>query len=160
MRTFLAIPIHFDDVHLDIDKIPKYFRKVNKMKWHITLKFFGSKNKYEIREIIKKISKYKLEGLRLFNPRLEFFSNRVFAVRYDYKGGLIDQIKDALDIDKFTPHLTIARVKGSLDKKDKERLLKGKVESEIDVGEIVLYKSVLTPKGPEYEELFKWMLSE
>lgn len=159
MRTFLAIPINYEDIFIEIGKLPKYFRKTNKNQWHITLKFFGSKSKLEIREIMKKVDSIKLEPIKLFNPRLEFFNNKVLSVVFEYSGNLHIKIKELFGYDKdFKPHLTIARVKGNLDKKDKERLLKGNVESKIEVNEIILYKSVLTPKGPEYEILKKWKI--
>lgn len=62
------------------------------------------------------------------------------------------------DYGKYTPHVTIARIKGYIDKKRLSSLLQPYGHAEFGrfmADSFVLKKSTLTPQGPVYEELYK-----
>jgi len=58
---------------------------------------------------------------------------------------------------KFTPHLTLGRIKYLKEKSSMEFLINKFNDTDfqyINVAEIVIYESKLLPKGPEYIELY------
>lgn len=88
-----------------------------------------------------------------FNPSPELFN---------YHAGLVNSLKAFLPIQnhRFTPHITLARVKGDLSINDLKFLddYAKKINSQLEIqgliSEIVLFKSELTPSGPIYSNLY------
>jgi 2'-5' RNA ligase len=64
----------------------------------------------------------------------------------------------------FTPHLTLARVRDGVDGRlcrDVDAALQGPAfapESSVEVRDVVLYESRLSPRGPAYTALQRWLL--
>ena len=176
MRTFVAIPIP-ESVKEYLGNIQIQFKKCNvPAKWvniqniHITLKFLGEVKEYTIepvKDAIKEIAD-KLSPIKIDLINFGFFPNernpRVFFTETS-KEEILQ--KAAYDLEekleplgfapehKFKSHITLARLKGKtnihcLTAKSKEI----KLDKSFYIKSIILYKSILTPKGPIYEKIF------
>jgi len=176
LRCFIAIDVE------KTDKIEKFWKEISgagadlKMvemeNLHITLKFLGSTDEKKIDEI-ESVMRKSTKGIQPFVVRLKgvgFFPNerkmRVIWIGIEDEGKLAKVAKDmeeglvkigfSREEKEFSPHLTIARVKSQ---KRKEELLRiidkyRRFEfGEIEVSNIRLKKSELTPKGPIYTTL-------
>ena len=176
LRCFIAIDVE------KTDKIEKFWKEVSEAgadlkmvemeNLHITLKFLGSTDEKKIDEI-ESVMRKSTEGIQPFVVRLKgvgFFPNerkiRVIWIGIEDGGKLVKIAKDmeeglarigfSREEKEFSPHLTIARVKSQ---KRKEELLRiidkyRRFEfGEIEVSNIRLKKSELTPKGPIYTTL-------
>lgn len=176
LRCFIAIDVE------KTDKIEKFWKEINEAgadlkmvemeNLHITLKFLGSTDEKKIDEI-ESVMRRSTEGMQPFVVKLKgvgFFPNerkiRVIWIGIEDEGKLVKIAKDmeeglarigfSREEKEFSPHLTIARVKSQ---KRKEELLRiidkyRRFEfGEIEVSNIRLKKSELTPKGPIYTTL-------
>lgn len=145
---------------------------------HITLKFLGevSDDKLEslcedVRKVCEKHSgfSFSLENVGYFGKRNDI---RVVWVGVntglDNLKGIMNDLRESLnyirrDEHEGVPHLTIARVRyahensGLADEIEKIRNVKF---GEVSVKEIVIKKSVLTPKGPVYSDYKSFKLRE
>ncbi|MCD6477649.1 MAG: RNA 2',3'-cyclic phosphodiesterase [Candidatus Aenigmarchaeota archaeon] len=174
MRVFIGIPIP-EEIRNKIKEIEKEFKIkgikiVEPENLHWTVKFLGELNDNEL-EKTKSIMdglnfnpvKIEVRGINVF-PNLSYIRTIWIGV-----GEGLKKFKDELEKvnNKFSgigkknsneiiPHLTIGRVKFL---SDKEKLIKlMKKYEEIKIGEmittpLVLYESILTPKGPIYKKL-------
>jgi 2'-5' RNA ligase len=175
-RGFIAIEIEpFQKLILfenDIKHSGAQVKLVEPHNIHITLKFLGDTMESlidEIEKIIKNTVKHikpfkiKLSGSGVF-PNENYIKVVWIGIR---DKGIIGEIAGKIDQDltkfgfkkeqrRFSPHLTIARIKTV---KNKEKLLKtvnnySDIEfKEIEINSIKLKKSELTPKGPIYTTL-------
>jgi 2'-5' RNA ligase len=137
--------------------------------YHITLQFLGSVDASLISPLNESIEKVSsdFKGFSMEVNEFGVFKNfrdpRILWIGFRPCREL-DLIKNAIDDafinfgfeksdKKFSPHLTIARIK-SLREKHKLEVLAGsqdyKVSQKVDVKEIILYESILKPSGPEY----------
>jgi RNA 2',3'-cyclic 3'-phosphodiesterase len=185
IRSFLAFELSLD-IKKKIEIISDEIKKSNlPVRWikpeniHITLIFLGDIEENVIGDIKEKVEKardkkisYKvrLEGLGVF-PNIK--RPRVIWVGL---GGDIDRLSDLRDTIQsglnglgfvperrpFKPHLTIGRFKkqinGTSGIKD---ILDRHHDSISDVyclKELILFKSDLKPKGPEYTKMYTWTL--
>ena len=145
---------------------------------HLTLKFFGNVEESRVEPILQSIEglirrtspfSTKVQGMGAFphskNPRVIWM-------------GLIDETKGLTSLQKslegalekigfepegrpFQPHLTLGRVKSSREKDDLiEKMEKHREEAfgEVEVEEVILFKSELKPTGPIYTVLRKLKL--
>lgn len=136
---------------------------------HLTLKFLGDTDESIVddtenimRKVIEGIEPFEivLKGLGVF-PNLNYM--RVIWVGIENAERLA-KIAKRLDIElerlefkrekrKFSPHITLGRVKSQRNKELLQHLLKENVKREftrVVVDNIRLKKSILTSKGPEY----------
>jgi 2'-5' RNA ligase len=173
MRCFIAIDIP-EEIKEKIMKIEKELEEkikesakfVERENLHITLKFLGEieENKAQkIKEIINSIPftpfKIKLKGVGVF-PNEKF-------IRVIWIGGESKELEDIAKYldeklksekfksEEFIIHLTIARVKSKVNISDFLKKYQGYEfgEFEVDnVSQIKLKKSILTSKGPVYED--------
>lgn len=173
MRCFIGIEIEpkltdpIKNIQNDInDYVDATFVKPDNL--HFTLAFLGDvqeKNINEIRDsvesVIKNIRRKKIDvgGLGVF-PNKKFV--RILWVGSDGLENIAEAFNSILcDNKKPVPHVTIARIKNVTNKKklidyieSNENLYIGKM----NVNEIKLKKSVLTPKGPIYSNLMVFEL--
>lgn len=177
VRAFLAIDLKpelkdiINDVEAEFKEIDADIKYVNPQNLHLTLKFFGNITTEGIDLIAGKVEKV-LKDFKPFTVEVEgcgAFPNKnrikVIWIGTDNNPTLI-KLHDALDKEfnkigfdldrKFSSHLTIGRMKSA---KNKDKI-KAKINEmneysfdTIEVNEIVLKKSTLTPKGPIYEDL-------
>lgn len=182
-RTFIAINIPLESSIVEqICKLKAEF--VNeKIKWvdthqyHITIQFLGNVENSKIDPINESLTKVtgNFSGFSLELTEFGVFKNlhnpRVFWIGFKPCEDLVilqKAIENEMTIygfeksDKpFSPHLTIARIKmlkQSHKLKEIIDLYKGKVMQVIEIGEIILYESILKPEGPEYNIIKKHSL--
>ncbi len=151
-----------------------------KIKWvdlanmHITLKFFGDTQEEKIpiinEAIVKNIENkfagfsFLVKGLGVFknihNPRVLWLG----IVNKDDLNALNDIIENSLykigfdkSDKKFSPHLTIGRIKYLKNRNKLKELLNVYNEykfQEVKVDKLIIYESVLQKTGPVYSELY------
>ncbi len=171
MRLFIAIDLSKEAKH-EIEELKQKFntikglRFVDKKNIHITLKFLGEVDDEKVQKIINFLNNIKLTSFKLVLNKIGCFPDER-RIKVLWVGTepieLVRKLKQ--EIDKFLPdfkddhefksHITFARAKFLMpeDKKKIIEILKNKQikKKEFAVEKFVLYKSVLTPKGPEYE---------
>ncbi len=184
-RLFIAIKIAntnqiqeiFRQVGLDLSK--ERIKWVNDKGLHVTLFFIGNKSVDAIPNLIhtlkivaKQFSGFylSLKGLGAF-PSLD--SPRILWIGIDSHQNLFDLQKEIhfkleeiseLDTYKYTPHVTIGRIKGGVKEPKNVALALAKWNEwegeELFVKEFVLMESVLSDVGPKYEVLDTFHLNE
>ncbi len=177
IRAFLAIDLD-DDLKPKINRIIKEFKQIDtKIKYvelanlHLTLKFFGDIDTNGLKLLEKAISKVVSE-FEPFNIKIKgcgaFPNNNHIKVIWVgiENDEIIKDLHDRLDkefvslgIDKdkkFSTHLTIGRMKSAKNKNKVKSIIEEFEDVEIgemEVTQISLKKSTLTPAGPIYEDL-------
>lgn len=177
IRAFLAIDLD-DDLKPKINKIIRQFKQIDtKIKYvelanlHLTLKFFGDIDTNGLNLIEDAIKKVLVE-FKPFNIKIKGCGafpnkNRIKVIWVGIEDDSI--IKDMhakldnefskLGIDKdrkFSTHLTIGRMKTAKNKaqvKDTIEDFETFEIGEMEVTEISLKKSTLTPAGPIYDDI-------
>lgn len=182
MRLFVAVDIEkeiakrFDEV-LRLLSSYKGIKPVESHNLHITLKFIGEVSETISERIIEKLNEISAEKFQIHLKGFGFFPNkrnpRVIWVGVEEgkekMEELAKQVNSSLKrlgfkIDDFTPHLTIGRIKRASPNERRsvvEKLLS--IEDEFGymfVKEFKLKKSILTSKGPIYEDLAIYKLSD
>ncbi len=182
MRVFLAIEIDekltdkIYEVQREFMKCEAPIKLVETENLHFTLKFFGEVDQDKIdqinRAIDAKIDKHKsfiikIKGMGVFPnenyirvvwlgmDNFEPFSHLQMDLDEDFQKMGFKKERS------YTPHLTIARVKGAKNKDELLATLKGLDDIEIgemNIKKIVLKKSELTPAGPIYTTLKRFDL--
>ncbi len=176
MRAFIAVDIS-EEIRAKTSKIIREFQSLDiNVKFvepgnlHFTVKFLGEIKENQIDSMRERI-KNACEALEPFKISLKGVSyfGKPNYIRTLFVGTdegrdefvkMVNKIEKNLKSDregKFSPHLTIGRVKSG---KNKECMLK-LIEkySEVNIGEmkvndVKLKKSTLTAKGPVYEDVF------
>ncbi len=182
MRSFIAIDLpkrikeRIRSIQRDFDFLrDKKF--VNPEQAHITLKFLGEVEEEKIEHIRREISGIETEPFVINLRGVGFFPESLRTIRVIWIGLRRDDGFDALsslhqeienrmkslgfpeEKNKFSPHITICRVK-MVDKEQIKKAVKKYNElSDIEVGsvhveEVKLKKSNLTPEGPIYEDIY------
>lgn len=172
MRLFLAINLS-DDVKRELIRIQKIIgsehgkiKLLKENQLHITLKFLGEVDETHTRTIIERLHNIEVTSFTAVLDKLGVFPNNSY-IRILWAGlenikeisalqSQIDSILIPLSFkpeDNYHPHITLARVKFLKDKKDFLQKITALPLQKIKfrVSEFVLYKSQLTPKGPEYK---------
>ena len=174
-RLFAALKIYPDDDFLTSYADLKAELDHEPIKWveehniHITLKFFGETEEQKIpqissvlRERAEKTAaiRMRLTGLGIFGssyaPKVIWAGIEPYAalsllmknVHTDLSGAGFDP-----DRQNLVPHLTLGRIKFLNDKILFRRTLekyKAIASSPLEIGEIILYESILRREGPEY----------
>lgn len=171
MRLFIAIELPAEvKAHLAElqKKIDGHFSQLTLAKEvHLTLKFLGDVNEQKIAEIKQKLGKVDFGSFNAWLGKTGVFpgesyirvvwigvepANSIIALQQKIEKSLAGLFETDT---RFTPHLTLARVKFVKDKKAfVENLKKLEAEKkEFAVDSFKLIKSTLTPKGPVYEDI-------
>jgi len=183
IRSFIAIDIEEDAIIQKIREIQESLAAVNAdikfvepQNLHYTLKFLGDVDEGVIGDITAELKKIKFPKFKMKIEKIGAFPT-IARIRVIWVGAstgaenmieLNREIEDYLEKfrfkrenRKFTPHLTIGRVRSG---KHKDRLV-SVIQNlkDIEIGEIKvtcfkLKKSTLTPKGPIYETLATFYL--
>ena len=177
IRAFLAIDLD-DDLKPKINKIIREFKKTDaKIKYveltnlHLTLKFFGDIDTEGLSLLEDAISNV-LSEFESFNVKIKGCgafpnSNRINVIWVGIDDdSIIRDMHDRLDKEfvrlgfdkdrKFSTHLTIGRMKSAKNKNKVKSTIEEFKDVEIgemEVTQISLKKSTLTPAGPIYEDL-------
>lgn len=168
MRLFIAIKIVPNPELYDIlSKLGTYGKVVWVENIHLTLKFLG-----EVMDPSKIISSLELIKFKSFDLELRgmgAFPNerkaRILFLRA-FPEDILSSLADETDIvtkeisrdHRFTPHITLLRIRNYADLKNIIDEYKNKYFLKQKVDHFSLFKSTLTPKGPIYEELKKFQL--
>jgi 2'-5' RNA ligase len=131
--------------------------------WHLTLLFLGERSPQDLSDIGDTVSRHWPE----YRPATCRFSRwlvlphqrapRVLAVTTPESSGTLDTLYRALNRDlgedarPFRPHITLVRVNGPVP----DLPLSAPVSWVPD--RLTLYRSVLTPAGPQYRPLRTWL---
>ena len=186
MRVFLAFDVNkgIREKAEDIIKILK--RAGGSVRWvkpenmHFTIKFFGEISSEDVENIDSVLSKHvksfksftiKISGIDTFpslpkNPRVVWAGIENFEELKNIHETLIDDFQKIGFPEEhrdFKPHLTIGRVKNTNGISGLKKAIEKNREhyfGEIEVKELVLYKSELTPNGPIYSALKKYILEK
>ena len=179
MRAFIAIDLA-DDIRVELAKLQNILSSSDSdVKWvepsniHITLKFLGNVNSFQIEKARESISiiardfkpfQVSLSTLGVF-PKLDY--PRVIWVGID-KGreeliSLNQKLEDAFEKAGFSkeersyePHLTVGRVRSGRNKERLKKIIKEHDFSSkaiMSVDKVTLYQSTLTSTGPIYTVL-------
>lgn len=182
-RIFVAIKITntnqireiFRQVELDLSK--EKIKWVKKDLLHITLLFIGNKRINEIPDLIEKLRKISrcfsslqlnLMGMGTFpsfnNPRILWIGVKSNPVLFNLQKEIQQQERNGVETYKYTPHLTIGRIKGGV--KD-PTIVKMALSiwnewegDELEIKEFVLMESILSDNGPKYMVLETFPLNE
>jgi len=177
MRAFVAVEIS-EEMRNRLVRFQQTLREggaslklVEPENLHLTLKFLGEVREERLGEVEEALRR----GIRGFSPfTLEVRGTGVFPgpqyVRVIWAGvgegwEVLSSLQRSLDRElaklgfpkdtEFVPHLTLARVRNVGNKETFLRVLeRGKKEEfgRVEVREVRLKKSVLTPRGPIYED--------
>ncbi len=169
MRLFIAVDIS-EEAKQELLKaqqqLPKGKLSLAK-DFHITLKFLGEVQESKAEELKQKLKEVKMQKIAASLSGIGVFPNENY-IRVVWAGvepadeiiGLQQQIdniigKEYPDDHKFSPHLTLARVKSADDKKEFAKQLKEiKIEkTNFEIDSFKLKKSTLSPKGAVHEDL-------
>jgi 2'-5' RNA ligase len=178
VRSFVAIEVENPDLSTFIENVQKRLQSlqsrvkpVDKDHVHITLKFLGEVQEDRIEEISAKLGEisrppftFNVSGLGCF-PH----TRKPRVVYLDVGGGSEDIVELAASVERamselgfkkekrrFTPHATIARIKQPWKAEGIERIISehdSDSDFVVEVDELKLKKSVLTPRGPSYSDL-------
>ncbi|HDD57625.1 MAG TPA: RNA 2',3'-cyclic phosphodiesterase [Thermoplasmatales archaeon] len=175
-RGFIAVDIDCFQSILEfmenLKRVPARLKIVEPENIHLTLKFLGNTGEEMLSEI-EEIMKEAVKDISPFTMNVEnvgvFPSEsyiKIIWIGTENKRELIsiaDRLNEMLqslgykrEKREFSPHITVARVKRTIDKKILLSLLKeykGKHFGELKVDSIKLKKSVLTPSGAIYSTL-------
>jgi len=180
-RLFAALKISPDQGFLSSYHNLKAELRHEQIKWveehniHITLKFFGETDERKIPGICSVLEKraelspcisLKLSGLGIFGssyaPKVIWMGIEPF----EQISRLMKNIQDDLiaigyepDRQNLVPHLTLGRIKFLNDKIIFRRTLdrfRNISSSTFDIGEMILFESILRREGPEYIETGKY----
>lgn len=174
MRCFLAIEVTHEIVRA-ATAVQKELAKIGGLKakmvepenMHITLKFFGELDDEKINEIRGKLEQASLPSCCVSFSKAGCFPNerhpRVAWIGAVGLEPLLKKLEHVLGrLDK--PHLTLARIR-FLPKASQLAFSEFVEKQQHDFGsvavkEVKMKKSVLTPKGPIYSDLFAIRLAE
>jgi 2'-5' RNA ligase len=179
IRTFIAIEIP-ETVQQKIAKAQQELKAFNeRISWtkpgniHLTLKFLGSVEEDKIAAIAEAVnqvaekippSKFRVKNLGAF-PNLR--RARVIWVGIELDSPYLSQLAEGMDAAlaelgfpkekrKFSPHLTIGRVKAKTSDEFQQALQRTPFEGgEVTVEEVIVMKSDLKPTGAIYTPLRK-----
>lgn len=180
IRSFVAIPVFNDQANAlgDCSAKMAYQDKSNAVRWvdqsnyHITLAFLGDQQESALEELAERLDEQLPEaGFQVPVAHLSPFPEskpKLIAALLDKNQDLIDlhhQVLGAIAASsinfekrKFMPHVTLGRYRHS------RNYFAGAIPTNLDlvleVNEVTLFESVLTPAGAEYEALFRFPLDE
>lgn len=180
IRSFIALPIPHETANElgDVAAKMSYQDKSGAVRWvdqenyHITLAFLGEQEESELETLAEQLDQTliqpEFEGIFTHlspfpetRPKLlAAMLAKTDPVRQVYQQ-VISAIKSAdmlYDKRKFFPHVTLGRYRHS--KKPYTGTIPMNVTYECRFEEVVLYESVLTSSGAEYEPIYRYPLDE
>ncbi len=180
IRAFIGLEIPEEVRKYILNQIEEVdqFRKLrweNSSKFHITLKFLGDVEESKVVEINNVLEKFAsdINSVNLTLDRFGAFYRdgkpKVLWAGFRYDRSLSEYQKELdsnlaeigfpIEKRKFSPHLTLYRVKKNSDKNILKRFENHKFnEKTFSANEIILVKSKLLPKGSVYEILRRYNL--
>ncbi len=182
-RLFAAIKVNPDNDLSGIYEDLRSSLRNEKIKWvdekniHITLKFFGETPENQIDLICETLEDIaynhqplhlKLQNIGIFgskyNPRVIWLGMEKNPAIESFAGDVIQNLDKAgfpHDGQNFRAHLTVGRIKFINDKRNFQQAInrfKDVFIQSVQVGEFVLYESILRSSGPEYTVVERFRL--
>ncbi|MFN3804282.1 MAG: RNA 2',3'-cyclic phosphodiesterase [Pyrobaculum sp.] len=179
MRAFVAIDIEDVDVVKKIEEVQHEalrlgldIKLVERENLHFTLRFLGEIPQGRVNDVVKALSTLRLNkfqlglaGMGVFpdlsRPRVLWIgvSQGVDEIKKVARAirESIDRYAAHVEREEFVPHLTIGRIKSGRNIERVRDLVSRYREvnfGAIKVDKVKLKKSVLTPRGPIYSDLF------
>lgn len=179
LRVFIGIDISDYNVLNNLIKIRDSLvetgadlKPVSNENLHITIRFIGEIPMYVVNSICNELSKLtykpfkvKVQGIGVFpsisRPRVIWAGITEGIDELTYIHETIEKMLRKLGIppdrEKFVPHITLARVRSDRNLSKLTKLISNMVTYDFGVfivNEIVLKRSILTPSGPIYNNLF------
>jgi 2'-5' RNA ligase len=173
MRTFVAVEICDNNVLDAISKIQSEFKikatAVNKKNMHFTLLFLGEVNDESVENVKKALDTISFKPIEVRFTHVGTFPNprfpRVIWIGIDQVSStqlveLASQVEKKLEplgfksYKPFKPHLTIFRIKNSVE--DISQVIEKFMEVNLGkdtITELKFKQSILTPDGPIYSDL-------
>lgn len=177
-RTFIAVRVEAGDELRHAVATLKSGLGNEPIKWvdisniHVTLAFLGSTEESAVISVCSMLDKgfsgfgeiaFNLTGIGVFksffDPKVIFAgignSESLIAAHGIVKMGL-DEIEIDTEDRRFSPHLTIGRIKELKDNRNFQKVIQqfsGILFQTVIVNEIVYYESVLLPSGPVYKPI-------
>ncbi|MCX8204471.1 MAG: RNA 2',3'-cyclic phosphodiesterase [Candidatus Nezhaarchaeota archaeon] len=184
MRCFIAVDIDQPELRTKLQKLQRELgslrcdlKLVEPENIHVTLRFLGEVPRSLVEEVTEALGRLKAEPFHLLLKGLGAFPSlsrpRVVWVGVsegmDKLSELHHRVEELLrplgfkpEREAFTPHITLARVKGARGLRDLVDFISKHREDEVGlmmVEEVKLKRSVLTPSGPIYSDIFTKKLS-
>ena len=178
IRTFIAVKITPEKSLLDLIVDLKRNLKSEEIRWvdinnlHLTLRFLGETNQFQVNEIVKmldSISKkfqpfqFELKGVSIFKkktqPRVLFVSVENDFVLKQIASEVLEMSKTLnfkAEENNFNAHLTLGRIKFIQNKDAFYSLVKkfsGTKFQSVLVSEIIFYQSILGSEAPTYKPI-------
>jgi 2'-5' RNA ligase len=175
VRLFIGIPVKFEEwlqrVYSRVEALRADIKMVEPKNVHITLAFLGEVREEKVDLVKESMKEVKFSTFSLTFKGLGAFPSlsrpRVIWVGISNGFNDLKTLRTSLvkslaargvrpEDGQFQPHLTIGRVKGPKGVLELMKLIEEMLDiplGEQEVREVTLFKSVLTPKGPIYEEL-------
>ena len=174
MRVFIAVELGEnakEEIRKIQEKVPDFMGKLTGLEnLHLTLKFLGELDDKQIEKIKQKLREIKLEKFKAEIDEIGVFNeNFVRIVWVHVNSEKLLELQKSVDScleglfekeKRFMSHVTIARVKSLENKKEfLDKLGEIKFEKiKLLVDKFVLKKSILSEKGPEYEDIEDYQL--
>lgn len=177
MRVFISINLpneirgYLYEIQNMLRKLPAKIRWISKPQIHLTLKFFGSIDGNQLKEIKSKLQNINFKKFKIKLNRIGFFPSQGFIriIWIDLKpAGKVIELQQKIDGElldlfqkdqRFQAHLTLGRVKFVKDKAKFKQRLNLKIKPiEFLIDKFELMKSDLTKDGPKYEVLETYSL--
>ncbi len=186
IRTFIAITVP-PSIQGTVEKIQERFKEIRSpIRWvkpshlHLTLKFLGNVDEEQIEDIKECLANagQEINTFLLKSTEIGIFPNinypRVVWLGFSDPTRLLHKLEENIENQlqkigfqpedrKFTPHLTIGRIKSLKGKTDIIRMIHNEKNISYDnihVTGIKLIKSNLKPSGPEYSVLYSLELKK
>lgn len=184
MRVFIAVDINEHAIISSIRRIQDELtashssdlKPVELGNLHLTLKFLGELDEKTVEAVMERVRDIRYPRFRIRVKGLGYFpgGGRVnviwagVAEGVEQLRGLYTLVEDEMASlgfrrDRFSPHLTICRVKAVRNKGLLLSIISKQSEADYgwqDVDSVKVKKSTLTPSGPIYEDLAVHMLGE
>ena len=182
MRAFIAVDLVDENIKMDILKIQKVLsqsgsdlKSVKPQNLHFTIHFLGEISEQEATNISGILKDLDVLSFEISFRGLGYFPNsrRISVIWVGVDNGEKEFVELANQIEKklvqmnyssdrkFLPHLTICRVKTG---RNKDQLIHAVEEfSDVNLGmtmvsSVKLKKSLLTPEGPIYTDIYEKVL--
>jgi len=182
-RIFAAVKIHPGAEFLRIYNSVKRELSGERITWvnpdimHLTIRFFGEIPEEEIPEIVNSLTdaarrsapvSLDIKGVGFFGrirePKVIWFgiehAETLMALERQVRKNLM-AIGYHPEKEVFKPHLTIGRVKQPVNPEIFSKVMeqyKNSMIQQVTLSELILYESILKPRGPQYVALKKMVL--
>lgn len=178
IRSFVALSLPSDIANQlgDMSAKMSYIDKARALKWvdqenyHTTLAFLGDQNTADIDALAEKLDENLLQTefeatVMQISPFPESKPKLLAALleKTDALDAIHKQVTSSvyacglmMDKRKFNPHITLARYRHN--KVDFVNSVHSNVDMQIVFDEVVIYESILTSRGAEYEPIYRFPL--